>query len=168
MNASLFEMESPKILPKDTLGPGTAFLCGFALDAENELLSSLKHIVERSPSRNMVTPGGFRMSVALTNCGAFGWVTDRTGYRYDRIDPETCHSWPEMPALRWQLKQKFAIVYGKTKAVDVNPSLSARIPVYSSDTETSCSQFIAVWPPSAAPTSLFCCTVSFEPFPLPP
>jgi DNA oxidative demethylase len=112
MNASLFEMESPKILPKDTLGPGTAFLCGFALDAKNELLSSLKHIVERSPFRNMVTPGGFRMSVAMTNCGAFGWVTDRTGYRYDRIDPETCHSWPEMPASFLELAVAAAAVAG--------------------------------------------------------
>ena len=31
----------------------------------------------------MVTPGGHQMSVAMTNCGDAGWVTDRSGYRYD-------------------------------------------------------------------------------------
>jgi 2OG-Fe(II) oxygenase superfamily len=45
----------------------------------------------------MVTPGGFRMSVAMTNCGSFGWVTDRTGYRYDAVAPESGHNWPRMP-----------------------------------------------------------------------
>jgi DNA oxidative demethylase len=45
----------------------------------------------------MITPGGFRMSVAMTNCGALGWVTDRTGYRYDPMDPESGLPWPPMP-----------------------------------------------------------------------
>jgi alkylated DNA repair protein (DNA oxidative demethylase) len=98
MSTLLFEMESSKPLQRDALGEGTAFLSGFALERESELLSSLKRIVEYSPFRNMVTPGGFRMSVAMTNCGKLGWVTDRSGYRYDRIDPETGRSWPEMPA----------------------------------------------------------------------
>ena len=43
----------------------------------------------RRAFRHMVTPGGLRMSVAMSNCGALGWVTDRSGYRYARIDPET-------------------------------------------------------------------------------
>jgi alkylated DNA repair protein (DNA oxidative demethylase) len=98
MSTLLFEMESSKPLRRDDLGEGTAFLSGFALEGESELLSSLRRIVEHSPFRNMVTPGGFRMSVAMTNCGKLGWVTDRSGYRYDRIDPETGQSWPEMPA----------------------------------------------------------------------
>jgi len=46
----------------------------------------------------MVTPGGFTMSVALTNCGALGWTTDRRGYRYTRTDPDTGRPWPAMPA----------------------------------------------------------------------
>ena len=103
MNTSLFEIESSKPLPKNVLGVGTAVLYGFALSAESELLSSLKRIAERSPFRNMVTPGGFRMSVAMTNCGRYGWVTDRTGYRYDHIDPETRQPWPDMPASFLQL-----------------------------------------------------------------
>jgi alkylated DNA repair protein (DNA oxidative demethylase) len=45
----------------------------------------------------MTTPGGFRMSVAITNCGTYGWVTDRTGYRYDALDPDSGRPWPRMP-----------------------------------------------------------------------
>jgi alkylated DNA repair protein (DNA oxidative demethylase) len=97
MNASLFEMGSPAPLSKDILGAGTAFLAGLALDTQDELFLSLKCIAERSPFRNMVTPGGYRMSVAMTNCGPLGWVTDRSGYRYDAIDPEMNRPWPMMP-----------------------------------------------------------------------
>jgi len=97
MSTSLFETEPAARLSKDILGAGTAVLAGFALGAEKELLSSLKDVLERSPFRNMVTPGGFRMSVAMSNCGSLGWVTDRTGYRYDEIDPKVNRPWPAMP-----------------------------------------------------------------------
>lgn len=95
--STLFDNEPPAPLPKDLLGAGTAVLTGFALPSEDELLSSLKQVLAQAPFRNMVTPGGFRMSVAMSNCGALGWVTDRTGYRYDGIDPETNRTWPGMP-----------------------------------------------------------------------
>jgi len=97
MGTSLFDHEPLPALPKDVLGAGTAVLAGFALGREEELLSSLKLVVEQSPLRKMITPGGFRMSVAMSNCGPLGWVTDRTGYRYSRIDPQTNQAWPEMP-----------------------------------------------------------------------
>jgi alkylated DNA repair protein (DNA oxidative demethylase) len=97
MRAPLFDHEPPPGLPKSILGPGTAVLAGFALPLESGLLSALKSIVEQSPFRNMITPGGFRMSVAMSNCGPLGWITDRTGYRYSKIDPETNRAWPEMP-----------------------------------------------------------------------
>jgi len=45
----------------------------------------------------MVTPGGFTMSVALTNCGSLGWTTDSSGYRYTRDDPNSNQPWPAMP-----------------------------------------------------------------------
>ena len=98
MAPPLFDNEPLPALPKDVLGAGTAVLAGFALDAEDELLSSLKVVVGQSPFRNMITPGGFRMSVAMSNCGPLGWITDRTGYRYTGIDPDTNSSWPEMPS----------------------------------------------------------------------
>jgi DNA oxidative demethylase len=98
MSTSLFSMEPIEPVSKSVLGAGTAFLSGYAFDMQIELFSALNRVAERSPFRNMVTPGGFRMSVAMTNCGRLGWVTDRSGYRYDQIDPETGHAWPEMPA----------------------------------------------------------------------
>jgi DNA oxidative demethylase len=79
------------------LAPGAVVLRGFALDEDAALLAALAEVIARAPLRHMVTPGGFRMSVAMTNCGAHGWVTDRTGYRYDPADPATGARWPEMP-----------------------------------------------------------------------
>jgi DNA oxidative demethylase len=98
MGTPLFDHQPVPTLPKEVLGPGTAVLARFALDREDELLSALKLVTGQSPFRHMVTPGGFRMSVAMSNCGPLGWVSDRTGYRYSEIDPETNRAWPEMPA----------------------------------------------------------------------
>ena len=52
-----------------------------------------------APLRRMTTPGGFTMSVAMSNCGALGWVSDRRGYRYSPIDPDSGQPWPAMPAV---------------------------------------------------------------------
>jgi alkylated DNA repair protein (DNA oxidative demethylase) len=82
----------------ESLGQGAVVLRGFAAPNENRLLAALREVVSAAPFRHMVTPGGFRMSVALTNCGSLGWVTDQTGYRYDATDPESGKRWPEMPA----------------------------------------------------------------------
>lgn len=92
------DVASPASVPRGVLGEGAAFLAGFALGVQDELLASLRKIAEQSPFRNMTTPGGFRMSVAMTNCGRLGWVTDRSGYRYDSVDPESYRPWPVMPA----------------------------------------------------------------------
>jgi alkylated DNA repair protein (DNA oxidative demethylase) len=72
-------------------------LRGFAKPAEDDLIAALRDIVERAPFRHMSTPGGHQMSVAMTNCGHAGWVTDRSGYRYDAADPQSGQPWPEMP-----------------------------------------------------------------------
>lgn len=79
------------------LDPGAMLLGGFARPFETPCVAALRRVVELAPFRHMITPGGHRMSVALTNCGALGWVTDRTGYRYDSHDPQTGRSWPAMP-----------------------------------------------------------------------
>ncbi len=60
-------------------------------------MAALTAVQQTSPFRHMVTPGGWPMSVAMTNCGQAGWITDRTGYRYDPIDPQTGQPWPPMP-----------------------------------------------------------------------
>jgi DNA oxidative demethylase len=83
--------------PQDYLGPGTMLLRGFALPEETELLSALQRVVAQAPFRHMITPGGFQMSVAMTNCGSLGWVTDRSGYHYDPADPKSGLPWPPLP-----------------------------------------------------------------------
>src|ERR1700720_1117424 len=72
-------------------------LRGLARERAPELLAAIVAIAAASPFRHMVTPGGWLMSVAMTNCGQVGWVTDRTGYRYDADDPEAGQPWPPMP-----------------------------------------------------------------------
>jgi DNA oxidative demethylase len=81
------------------LGPGGVLLRGRALPVERELLAAIDDIVAAAPFRRMVTPGGFAMSVAMTNCGAAGWITDRRGYRYAPLDPATGLPWPPLPGL---------------------------------------------------------------------
>ena len=82
---------------REEMAEGAVLLRGLALPAETRLLAALGTITAAAPFRHMVTPGGFVMSVAMTNCGAAGWVTDRTGYRYDPTDPATGKAWPGMP-----------------------------------------------------------------------
>lgn len=79
------------------LRDGAMLLRGFAARDAAELLQAVADIATRAPFRHMVTPGGFRMSVAMTNCGALGWVSDRRGYRYDACDPQSGKPWPAMP-----------------------------------------------------------------------
>lgn len=91
-----------------TLAPGALLLRRFALPQEAALLNALAEIIAAAPLRHMITPGGFRMSVAMTNCGERGWLTDRRGYRYDRIDPTSGQPWPAMPSAFLVLAQAAA------------------------------------------------------------
>jgi len=72
-------------------------LRGFARPLESEVIAVLREIIAQAPFRRMFTSGGHQMSVAMTNCGHAGWVTDRSGYRYDGADPESGKAWPAMP-----------------------------------------------------------------------
>ena len=82
---------------EERLGPGTVVLRGFAASEGAKLLTMIDAIAAAAPFRHMVTPGGFEMSVAMTNCGSYGWVTDRRGYRYETADPASGRPWPAMP-----------------------------------------------------------------------
>ena len=84
--------------PVRALAPGAVLLAGFALADEARLLAELADVTAAAPFRHLVTPGGFRMSVGMTNCGALGWVSDRAGYRYAAVDPDSGRAWPPMPA----------------------------------------------------------------------
>jgi alkylated DNA repair protein (DNA oxidative demethylase) len=82
----------------ERLEEGAVLLRGFARANASGLLKEVARIAQTAPFRHLVTPGGYTMSVAMTNCGRVGWVSDRTGYRYDPVDPDTGTPWPEMPA----------------------------------------------------------------------
>lgn len=94
MTADLFAADTAAL----ALGPGAVLLPGYAAARADDLLRGVEQIVADAPWRHMVTPGGWRMSVAISNCGALGWVSDRRGYRYDPCDPESGRPWPPMPA----------------------------------------------------------------------
>jgi DNA oxidative demethylase len=110
-NLSLFA-STPPVTPREELAEGAWLLRGFALAGEAALLSGMREVTAAAPVRNMVTPGGYRMSVAMTNCGELGWVTDRSGYRYDAVDPESGKKWPAMPEAFRELAARAAVEAG--------------------------------------------------------
>ncbi|MCA6125041.1 DNA oxidative demethylase AlkB [Bradyrhizobium sp. WSM 1704] len=97
MTADLFETVGDARPSREIIAEGAVLLRGFARPFEAELIPALRMIVKQSPFRHLVTPGGHRMSVAMTNCGSLGWVSDPRGYRYDPIDPNTGQPWPALP-----------------------------------------------------------------------
>lgn len=98
--------------PRLALGPQACVLRGFALPWVAELLPAIAGVEAAAAWRHMVTPGGFTMSVALTNCGALGWTTDRRGYRYTASDPLSGKPWPAMPEVFRRLAREAAAAAG--------------------------------------------------------
>jgi alkylated DNA repair protein (DNA oxidative demethylase) len=96
LTADLFESIADTKPSQETMAEGAMLLRGFARSFEAGLIADLHAIIAQAPFRHMVTPGGHQMSVAMSNCGRIGWVTDRSGYRYDAHDPETGKPWPAM------------------------------------------------------------------------
>ncbi|MDN0083373.1 DNA oxidative demethylase AlkB [Crenobacter sp. SG2305] len=110
MTEDLFEDQR---LPwQEALCPGALVLRGYALPHDAALLAALDTVAAAAPFRHMVTPGGYHMSVATTSCGSYGWVSDHTGYRYDRLDPATGTPWPPLPPVFIQLAQDAAASAG--------------------------------------------------------
>ena len=93
----LFAEDTPQAPSREQIGPESFVFRGFALPVIKRLLPALESVLTQAPFRNMVTPGGYTMSVALSSCGEFGWTTDRSGYQYSSIDPLTGQPWPAMP-----------------------------------------------------------------------
>jgi len=104
--------ESESEVQRLALGPRAKLLRGFARARSARLVALIGDVSSVSPFRQMTTPGGWTMSVAMTNCGQAGWITDRTGYRYDAIDPQSARPWPAMPPLFAKLAAEAAEVAG--------------------------------------------------------
>ncbi len=96
MTLDLFAADAPD-LADEVLAPGAVVLRGFATARGAALKDDVARVSAAAPFRHLITPGGFRMSVAMTNCGDLGWVSDSRGYRYDPVDPESGERWPALP-----------------------------------------------------------------------
>ncbi len=108
----LFSALDPDQRNPEILADGATLLPGFAEAEAAELVATLVPITKAAPFRHMVTPGGHTMSVAMTNCGGAGWVTDRGGYRYTICDPDSGRPWPAMPAVFHSLATRAATAGG--------------------------------------------------------
>jgi DNA oxidative demethylase len=97
---------------QERIADGACVLRSFAVDTAAELLAEVHGVETAAPFRHLETPGGFRMSVAMTNCGEVGWVSDRRGYRYTTHDPQTDRPWPPMPAVFSDLAMRAAYAAG--------------------------------------------------------
>lgn len=113
MHASLPLFETPVASgANEQLAPGAWVLRGFALDVAETLVAEIERITATAPFRHLTTPGGKQMSVAMTNCGTVGWFSDRRGYRYVPLDPETGKPWPALPESFLQLARGAADAAG--------------------------------------------------------
>ena len=99
-------------LAQEVLAPGAVLLRGWARAQERVLLAAIEAVLAQAPLRHLQTPGGYTMSVAMSNCGAVGWTSDRYGYRYAANDPLSCQPWPAMPACFLDLAQQAAAQAG--------------------------------------------------------
>jgi alkylated DNA repair protein (DNA oxidative demethylase) len=112
LTADLFESVADPRPSREAMADGAVLLHGYARSVEHGLVAALNEIIAEAPFRRMFTPGGHQMSVAMTNCGNAGWVTDRSGYRYDRADPGSGKPWPPMPACFRELARQAAAAGG--------------------------------------------------------
>ena len=97
MTRSLFDESPTPYEAPEPIAPGAMLLRGFALDQAEGLIQAVRQVIASAPLRHLITPGGRPMSVSMSNCGALGWTSSRTGYRYSPTDPLTGQPWPPMP-----------------------------------------------------------------------
>jgi len=108
LTADLFEAVPDVRSSREAMAEGAVLLRGFARSFESDVIAALRETIAHAPFRRMFTPGGHQMSVAMTNCGNAGWVTDHSGYRYDAMDPNSGQPWPAMSAAFRQLAEQAA------------------------------------------------------------
>jgi alkylated DNA repair protein (DNA oxidative demethylase) len=132
MNPTTFDLfadAEPEQQPRhEPIGEQSCVLRGFALPWLDRLLPALDAVLTAAPFRQMVTPCGFTMSVALSSCGTLGWTTDRSGYRYTCNDPQTGQPWPEMPDVFLQLAQAAAQAAGFTDFIPDSCLINRYVP----------------------------------------
>lgn len=112
MTFDLFDAQHDVEPATEPLAAGAVVLRAFARPVQDGLLAGVAAVTAAAPLRHLVTPGGLRMSVAMTNCGPLGWLSDRRGYRYDALDPDSGRPWPPMPDSFMQLARRAAAAAG--------------------------------------------------------
>ena len=112
MTIDLFDEVAVPEAGQEFIAPGAALLRGFAREGDADLLRAIEEVVSIAPLRHLITPGGYTMSVAMSNCGALGWVSDRSGYRYEALDPLSGCPWPAVPARWMELAERAAAQAG--------------------------------------------------------
>jgi alkylated DNA repair protein (DNA oxidative demethylase) len=112
MTFDLFDAQDAVEAATEPIAEGAVVLRAFARAVQDGLLADVTAVIAAAPLRHLVTPGGLRMAVAMTNCGALGWLSDRRGYRYDALDPERGVPWPPMPDSFLQLAREAAAAAG--------------------------------------------------------
>jgi DNA oxidative demethylase len=106
----------------ETLADGLVLHRGWLSgDDQEKLVADLREIIRVSPLFQPVMPRtGTPFSVRMTNCGRLGWVSDITGYRYQKTHPETGQAWPDMPEILSKAWQKLAGVPEAAEACLIN------------------------------------------------
>jgi alkylated DNA repair protein (DNA oxidative demethylase) len=112
MTLDLFAQEPEQGASTEQIGACSWVLRSFATPEIDRLMTALESILTRAPFRHMKTPGGFTMSAALSSCGSYGWMTDRSGYSYSATDPQTGLPWPAIPPVFMALAQRAALACG--------------------------------------------------------
>ncbi|WP_199101581.1 DNA oxidative demethylase AlkB [Aquitalea sp. ASV11] len=111
MQTDLFDDAS--LFPsQEQLAEGVCLLSGQANSMMPAIWQAVEDVLRQAPLRQMQTPGGYTMSVAMSNCGELGWISDRHGYRYSRLDPQSGQPWPAMPEVLQELARIWAAEAG--------------------------------------------------------
>jgi DNA oxidative demethylase len=108
-------LDHPDRLVNELLAPGAWLLRAQATGSAQRLWRDLQRVLAQAPLRHMVTPGGFQMSVAMSNCGSLGWISDGSGYRYSSCDPVSARPWPALPDSFRTLARQAASLAGFTE-----------------------------------------------------
>ena len=108
MTGDLFDSVADAQPSREEIADGAVLLRGFVEPIESDLIAAVRAIAAQTTNQQKTTPSNNQMSVAMTNCGKRGWITDHTGYRYDPIDPRTAAPWPAMPPVFCDLARRAA------------------------------------------------------------
>ena len=99
MTYPLFDTEASA---PEIIDDGAVLLRGFAADQAERWIAEVQQVQAEAPFRIMTRPGGAPLSVAMTNCGDWGWVSDEKRYSYSSVDPISGKCWPAIPAFLLQ------------------------------------------------------------------